>query len=412
MGLNTTLYTAFAGMFLHQWRVGDPARVVEILKGRGWNVGSDFTQSEYEHLSGQARSLSIIATGCPGGSGNCRIDAGGQSINGHFVSANFFQVLGARMALGRGFHRDEDLPHVTPVAVISERFWRRHLGADPAAVGASVRLDGMPFTVVGVVHDSFIGPALIRRDVWVPLGASSLLRPSEEPELSGLHLAGRLAPGATPAQAAAELDALFAALPAPPPQANRERTRIVLTPSTYFEDHHDRDEALVGFAILAAGVLLVLLLACANAGNLLLARTIGRRRELSVRCAIGADRSRLVRQLLTESLLLSTIAAAIGLLLAAWLPTLLLNAIYATTNVSGPIGFPMRPDGLVLAATAGLVVLTCVGFGLAPALYASRPDVATLLKGRVAGKARGCRCARFCSACRWRSASCCSRPRC
>jgi putative ABC transport system permease protein len=291
------------------------------------------------------------------------------------VTANAFDVLGATPVVGRGFAPDEDRPHGPHVAVLSWGLWQRRYGGDPAMVGRTIQLDGVPQQIVGVMPRGFQLPTDFSQDaaspteLWLPLGLdpSALERGSHTFEAAGV-----LAPGATPEQASAELAALT---------ANFTREGLYPAPMHFTAFALPLDAEIRGGVrpaiCLAAGASAVLLLiACANLANLMLVRTDGRHRELAVRSALGAGSTRLVRQLLIESLLLSTAGAACGLGIAAAGVRALLSLDPGSLPRLAPAGIDLR----VVAFTAAVTVATTLLFGLAPASRALRADLVESLQ--------------------------------
>ncbi|HYC49538.1 MAG TPA: ABC transporter permease [Gemmatimonadaceae bacterium] len=294
------------------------------------------------------------------------------------VGARFFDLLGVRTQLGRTFRDGEDQDSAQRVAILSERMWRTQYGADPRIVGQQIQMDGNAYTVVGVTPASLQYPSNI--DLFIPF----VFEPWQvDPANRGSHshyALGRIRDGVTMEQAAAELDAIAGRLAKQYPEMNTGfgGTAVAL---------HERivgksDKPL--YAIFGA-VMLVLLIACANVANLLLVRASSRESELAVRTALGAGRSRIVRQLMVESVLLSAISALVGIALASWA----VDAVVAF----GPAGIPrlaeVTVDGRVLAFSAGLAVLTGIIFGLVPAMHVSRPDIAQMLRESLRGTSRG-----------------------
>ena len=311
-----------------------------------------------------------------------RVKAGDRPLNATFTTANYFGVLGVPMALGRGFVAEEDVAGAPQaVAVLSSPAWETAFGGDPQIIGRRVVFDKTPFTIVGVTGPDFLGTSPLRNDVWLPFAAKKILRPSDphndayltDPDFCCTPVAARLAPGVTRAQAEAELGLLDGRFEE---QHKLERGGAVrLTGTAWIHALARKKSPVVVFSLLFLAVTLVLLLACANVGNLLLARAAARRREIAVRLSIGGSRWRIVRQLLVESATLALGASAIGLTIAFVLPSAIVRRL-ATDQV-----FYIAPDVTVLAYTAGIAAIACLAFGLAPALHCTRGSTAAALKG-------------------------------
>ena len=312
------------------------------------------------------------------------------------VTGNYFALLGLEADRGRAIQQDDDLLlRGAHVAVLSHALWRDHFGSDPEILGTSVRLNGVPFDVVGVAPEDFRGLALdASPDLWIPLqasaalGAGAVARPAIWEDRTSRwigRLVGRMRPGATVAQATAELLAVSERLREEDPDARGPRT-VTVDPLAGYLLPAGSEESLPQFVWLLLGVVgASLLLACANLANLLLARASTRSAEMGVRVALSAGRRRLLRQLMVESLLLSAIGTAAGLLLAS----LLMRALGAFELPGGVPISSLRAeiDLRVLAVAAALCVVTAVLFGLAPALQATRRDVVEGLKsGRGTGR--------------------------
>jgi putative ABC transport system permease protein len=382
IGLNTSLFTVFDAIAYRPWPVTDPGRVATILAFDPKNPGDyfGFSGAELRYFRDHAHWLTGAFLMHPA-KVSLDAQADGPRTVCYFVSGSYFSVLGVAMALGRGFADDEDRPEApAAVAVLNYETWRTRYGGDPHMVGRQIRVNDVPFTVVGVAGARFTGTSPGPHDLWLPLSVIGMAThdPHESELVSSANwccseAAGRLAPGATREEAAAELTALDAQYQA---QRSKAPNKILLSPTAFLAqpDGH-RKEFLPIFALMLAGVSAVLLLACANVSNLLLARAAARGREIVVRLAIGASRGRIVRQLLTESLLLAAIAAAIGLALARVLPGLMVQRF-----ANEPIHLQLNPDAAILAYTCGIAVLTAVAFGLAPALRATNLSVSDAMK--------------------------------
>ena len=287
------------------------------------------------------------------------------------VSANFFSLLGVESAQGRIFQNSEDQTGAAKVLLISYNAWQQRFGGDPKLVGQTLRINDEPWTVIGVLPPSFHFAPRGATEFWAPLIPDENRR-----QRRGMHwvkVIGRLK--GDPAQAQAELQTIGSRIAGQFPESHTD-TNVFFEP---LQTEVIGNVKPLMFALLAA-VVLVLLIACANVANLLLVRSAARQKELAIRLALGANRSAIVRQLLTESLLLALIGGGLGVLLARWGVDALIAAI-----PEGPLGFMpylrnLALDGRVLAFTSGLTILTGIVFGLAPALQASKPALQMALK--------------------------------
>lgn len=355
-------------------------RAVEIgrgTRGRGFDT---FSYPDFEDVREGVPALEEVA-GWRSGSFSLGTDEGGVRMTGMYVTANYFDALGVRPARGRTFTADEEGAAADGVVVVSDRFWRDHMEASPEALGSTVRLNRRPMTVIGVLPPAFVGHyAAIRTDLYVPLPlvtAMNEVRPGTLTNRgsSWMQVVGRLAPGATVEEADAQVSALFQRLQEAYPDSNRDRTARVIPLGPI--PGGGRAPALGFLGALLGLVVLVLLVTCANVAGMFLARAAAREREIAIRLAVGSGRARLVRQLLTEAVLLFALGGGGGVLLAWWgMGFVDLAALPLPFEVS----LDLRPDPLVLGAGLGLALLTGLVFGLAPAIQAVRTDILPSLK--------------------------------
>lgn len=397
IGLNTTIFSVVNAVLLKDLAVEEPERLVEIY--------TSLTE-EFPHLTTSYPDLVDIraeADAFAGLAAHAMVrgivtnDGRSELVAGEVVTANYFDLLGVRIALGRTFLPEEDDTEGThPVIILSHGLWQRRLGGDADVIGKTLRLSGVDYTVVGVAPVAFHGtiPGL-SPEYWVPTAMVESLNfagiSANAPSPTGdtrrerrgtrwLFVKGRLAPGATHEQAQAQVSTLFARLSDEYPETNEDVGAEVLAgDSVRFHPMIDNVLATAG-AVLLAAVGMVLLIACANVANMLLARAANRRREIAVRLSVGASRARLVRQLMTESVMLATLGGALGLGIAYWAARLL-SAVQPPLPL--PLEFSFELDTTVMAFAFGVSLVTALVFGLVPAFRASRPNLVPALKGEA-----------------------------
>ena len=400
IGANTTIFSWINSTLLNPIPgLASPSEVVALSLGRGTDNPFPFTYPDFESMrDGQQSFVGITAANIAPMSLTGKGKP--ERVWGMVASANYFNLLGVRPILGRGFLPEEDTkPGGAPVAVISYRLWQTHFGANPEVVGQTLEINQHPYTIVGVTPAVFQGSQTgLRSEIWIPIMMEEQLMPQgdliHDHHYFWLTALGRLKPGVRPEQAQEEMT-----------------LRLKREAKNYPEEHKGHDSVsvyplwrnpfganqflstLLPMLMTIAG--LVLLLACANVANLMLVRSVARRREIAIRLSLGANRWRLVRQLLVESLILALAGGLVAFAFTFWSAGTFMKFVPKTDF---PISLGMRVDHTVLLATMVISLLTGVIFGILPALRASGEAPIAVLKEDTGSASGGMRKARLASA--------------
>jgi predicted permease len=393
IGANTTIFTLVNAVLLNPLPVEDPSQLVSVFATDERNsdaAGFGFLQLSPANFK-DLREKNDVFTDMASHQGIPMSISGGtgepQQVFGEIVSGNYFAVLGARPLIGRGFLPDEDAkPGEKLVCVLGYGEWQKRFGGDPSIVGREISLNGRKFTVVGVMPNGFKGTNAIGAPaLWVPYMTYGemtagvlleLIRPESRRGLV-LNATGRLKPGVIGKQAEANLKTIAHQLESEYPNENKGRSVTIVPLAQATINPGFRNNVVMAGGVLMTVVGLVLIIACANVANLLLARASARQKEIAVRLSLGASRRRLIGQLLSEGVLLALIGGASGLLLAYWAQGLLWSF---RPPFLQPDAVDLSPDTRVLLFTLAVSLVTGVLFGLAPAIQASRPDLVVELK--------------------------------
>jgi predicted permease len=374
LAANVAIFSFVDAALIRPLPYRDAGRLFEVYETRSMEVNSQFEASYpdfldwrsqnqvFESLAGYSQNQVLLR-----GAGNPEV------LSSAVVTDNFFSMLGTAPAAGRDFHPGEDLASAPRTALLSYAWWQKHFGGRQDVIGRTLNIDGDPTTIIGVLPADFHFAPVGDPDLWLTTHAEQDMLTRRN--LHWLSVVGKLKPGVTAKNAAIAMNLVAERLEQQYPQSNHElRTAIVPI-----------NDVIMGqirpiLLVLQSAVVLLLLIACANVANLLLARSVARRKEMAIRTALGASRLRLMALVLTEGLVLSFIGGALGLILAHWTIKGFIGLIPSATLDNMPYLKHMGIDGGVMAFALGLVVATGIVFALAPALHASRSDVQMALK--------------------------------
>ncbi|HEY7292365.1 MAG TPA: ABC transporter permease [Vicinamibacterales bacterium] len=396
IGFNTALFTIVDALLFKPLPVQQPDRLVDVYTGASAARGGAYSTSSYpDYLDLKAQNdVFEDIVGYTPMFGALSTDSGSRLAMGEIATGNYFQVFGVRAFVGRTLLPSDDVPGAARVAMVSYRYWTRELGSTTDLSNRMLRIRGMPYAIVGVTPPTFTGMVpILSPEIWIAVASSLDVEPvgmhDVTPSPSGnsrlerrgdrwLFMRGRLKAGRTFEQARANLALIGTRLAEQYPATNKDRdVSVRRTSDVHF--HPAADPLILPIAkLLMVVVALVLLVACLNVASMLLARASARQREIGVRLAIGASRGRLIRQLVTETVVLSLLGAVAAVILASWL-TSIVGSINLPTPI--PLAFNVRIDVRVLVFTLAATVVAAVAAGLAPAILASKPNLVAELRG-------------------------------
>lgn len=397
IGVNAALFSVF-NLLLRPLPVKEPESIVRLFVEVDSSRSDLFSFPDYSDIRDRNQSFSDVLAVFEEERfllGENRPNSDPEEILGNFVSENYFGMLGGSTHLGRFFTAEENsVPGRDAVVVLSHGFWQRRFGSDPQLVGSSIKLNGKPFTVIGITHPEFVGLRREMPDIWLPLAMRAAMPTagfkdiaSEKRDWYGgrdfqwLSIFARLKPGRTAPEARTEMNVLLGQSDIQSSTTPKKTIAVDL-----INDLKVPIEAWMFIGMVLGATALILLIACLNIANMQLARAIARQKEIGVRLCLGASRWRLIRQLLTESLMLSIVGGVAGVMLAWWTLNLFLSVVFVRYGGAEMerVVIDLTPDWRVLAYSFGLALLSGVAFGLVPALHATRPDLIGVIKAEGA----------------------------
>ncbi len=396
IGANTAIFSMVDAFLLRPLPVTNPAQITVLaFQQQHGNFLTQFSLADYRDIRDQSSSAFSDVLAYQFGLDGLSVDGKADRIMTNYVSGNYFTALGIKPALGRFILPSEgDVPGADPVMVLGYSYWQTRFGGDPGIVGRKVSVDGHPITIVGVAPKGFVGVyPILSVQAYLPMGMATIAgNPSDfmtNREVRNVPLLGRLRPGVSLQQAQAVLDVISQRLAQEYPEAHRALS-VQVFPELRARPNPDPNNTLLVVSSLFLGLaVMVLLLACVNVANILLVRATVRQREMAIRAALGAARVRLIRQLLTESILLAVLGGVAGVLLGYW-GSSALGSINVQTDL--PLHFDFGFDWRIFSFATGAALFTGIVVGIAPAVRASRGNLSAILheggRGVVGGKNR------------------------